>query len=488
MNSNKWTIVALATLITLSFAVGAQSETTSSAAEEQNADASSPAESAPSGTPSMAQMFGVWFKRAAEAYAVEDHEAWVTAVENLHRIRPFNHDIMRQLVMGYALTDQPSKAFNKMLSMQQQGLAVDWDSIEEVESLREYPLYTYLRDLMAEAAEPGGNAELLWEVDPDHAMPEALAHDGSSGRVFVGTVRDGTILVRGADDSEFRVFAEHGTTPGLKAIFDLLVDEERGHLWVATGSTGQYRHARPSDSGRTALLKLDLQSGEKLGEFRVLPDGRPHLLGAITQASDGTIYAADGLSSLIYRLEPTDERPEPLVGNPNFSSLRGIALSQDEKRLYVADYDHGIFFFNLDDKLDGYALGIPPTLNLGGVDGLYQWENALVVIQNGVTPERVLRLELDESGRRVANVATLAKALPAFDIPTFGAVAEDELLFFASSHWDKVNSVGHPIDAPLPPVPVLRLRVDEAMNIVAGQEMMERLKQQQESPMPPPGP
>jgi len=486
MNSNQWKIVAVATLFTLSAFAGAQSESSSG-----NEDAVSSADqdmAQPSETPSIANQLAIWFQRAAEAYASDDHVAWVTALENLHQLRPFNQDMMRQLVMGYALTDKPSEAFNMMLSMQQQGLAVDWDAIEEVESLRQYPLYEHLRDLMAEAAEPGGSAEIIWEVGADYPMPEALAHDPDTGRVFVGTIRDGVVLVRGAADSEFKVFADSETTSGLKAIFDLLVDEQRGHLWVATGSTGQYRHARPSDSGRTALLKLDLETGEKLGEYRVLPDGRPHLLGAITQASDGTIYAADGSSAMIYRLEAGDERPEPLVGNPIFSSLRGIALSQDEERLYVSDYDLGVFFFNLDDKLEGFALGIPPTLNLGGVDGLYQWQDSLIVIQNGVTPERVLRLELDESGTRVSNIATIAKALPEFDIPTFGTIVEDEFLFFGASHWDKVNGSGRPLDPPLAAIPVFRASVDQAPNMVAEQEMLERFQQQQGAVNPPQDP
>lgn len=499
MNSNHWKVAVLAILLMLPCIVDAQAadkqttdtQTTNTQSEpavakEEQTDGVSQSPP-PSSAPSMPQLFSAWFQRAAQAYAAEDHEAWVDALEKLHQIRPFNPDVMRQLVMGYALTDKPSEAFNRMLSMQQQGLAVDWDAIDEVESLRQYPLYEYLRDLMAEAGKPGGEAQLVWEIDADHPMPEALAHDADSQRVFVGTVRDGKILVRGPDDDEFIVFAEHASTPGLKAVFDLLVDEERGHLWVATGAIGQYRHAKASDMGRSALLKLDIETGETLGEFRVLADGRPHLLGAMTQASDGTIYAADGVSSQIYRLGPADERPEPLVGNPNFSGLRGIALSEDEKRLYVSDYELGVFFFDLGDNVEGYALGAPPTLNLGGVDGLYIWENYLIAIQNGVTPERVLRLELDDSGRRVVNVATIAKALPEFDVPTFGTVADDELLFFASSHWNLVDNAGRPINSPLPAIPVLRAQVDEVADMVEEQEMLNRLQQQQQgSPMPPP--
>lgn len=423
------------------------------------------------------QSIAALMQRAAEAYAAKDHDAWTRALEALHRQRPFNQDFMRQLVIGYALTGQTSRAFNMMLTMQQQGLSEDWDAIPEVESLRQFPLYQYLRDLMREAGNPFGTVRHIDTVAPKWSMPEAIAEDPDSGRIFVGTVHDGLVLVRkpGADD--FEVFADPERVPGLQAVFALHADHERGHLWVATGGTSQYRNYRLSDFGRTALIQLDLESGAKLGEFRVLPDGVPHLLGAITQAADGTLYAADTLAPVIYRLAAGAERPEPFIAQPIFTGLRGIALSQDGRKLYVSDYELGLYFFELGEEIGLYRLGAPATLNLGGIDGLYRWRNSLVVIQNGITPQRVLRLDLSEDGTVVDRIAALAVAQPEFDIPTWGTLSGDDLLFFASSHWQHVDSRGRPLDPPLAPIAILRSAVDRAENVVVGAEMIQRIKQ-----------
>ncbi|PKL96612.1 MAG: hypothetical protein CVV18_01050 [Gammaproteobacteria bacterium HGW-Gammaproteobacteria-8] len=422
--------------------------------------------------PSIAQLM----QRAAQAWAAEDHAGWTEALEALHRQRPWNHDFMRQLVIGYALTDQTAKAFSMMLTMQQQGLAENWDEIEAVESLRSYPLYEYLRDLMREAGQPFGEVRTAAMVERKWPMPEAIAQDPETGRVFVGTVRDGLVLVRAPGAAGFEVFADPERVAGLQAVFALHVDAERGHLWAATGGASQYRNYRISDYGRTALIQLDLGSGAKLGEFRVLPDGVPHLLGAITQAADGTVYAADSLAPIVYRLVPGAERPEAWIAQPTFTGLRGIALSADERRLYVSDYELGLYFFELGEEARTFRLGAPETLNLGGIDGLYRWRNSLVVIQNGITPERVLRLDLSEDGTVVEQIAAIAVAQPEFDIPTWGTLAGDDLLFFGASHWQHVDSRGRVTAPPLADVPILRSPVDRAENVVVGSEMIERIK------------
>ncbi len=420
-----------------------------------------------------------WLNQAALAYNEQHYRDWARATEKLHGLRPYNQDFMTHLVKAYARLGETSKAFNMMLLMQQQGLAEDWDRVEGVKSLRQHRVYTHLNDLMVGAGKPFGQADVFTTL-ADAPMPEALAHDAESGRLFVGTVHEGRIL-HSVNGGEWKEFASPDKNPELMAVFDLAVDSKRGHLWVATGAVPQFRGYKSEDQGLTGLLKLDLETGETLSVHQIVPDGNPRLLGSIVIADDGTVYAADTRVPMIFRLAPGNRFPEPYFSHHNFSSLRGLALSGDGRLLYMADYELGILIMSLSDAKHAWKLAVPDTLNEGGIDGMYWWENHLVVIQNGITPQRVLRLELGPDGLGVVNVAAIAGALEEFDVPTFGTIVGNELFFLGASHWQKVDQTGQPLQGDLPPVPILRSDVSAPKSMVAGHELLDELRRQEQN-------
>lgn len=416
-----------------------------------------------------------WFDQAARAFDEDRLDEWVAATERLHELRPYNQDFMTHLVLGYARQNQLSKAFNTMLMMQQQGLAEDWSRFDELEPMRQHRLYEHLANLMSEAGEPFGQYSEVADLPEDFAMPEALAMDGETGRVFVGNVRDGRILVRDGDD-DWEVFADPDGVEGLMAVFDLAVDRDRDHLWVATGMASQFAGFDPEADDPSALLRLDLGSGELLARYPVAASDTRHLLGSLVLGSDGTVFAADTLHPVVFRLDAGAQRLEPFFANPNFSSLRGLALSADERHLYLADYEQGIFVLATDGSNQAWKLAVPETLNEGGIDGLYWWNQHLVAIQNGISPQRVLRLQLGEDGLGVLAVAPVLAGLETFDTPTFGAMDGSSLYLFSGSHWRHVDGRGRAREEALPQVSLLKTDVDATEIMVVGQEAMEQMR------------
>ncbi len=431
-----------------------------------------------SGTPPAGQQLSHWMNQAARAYHAGDHEAWVEATTHLHRLRPYNQDFMTHLVKGHALTGNLRGAFDMMLAMQQQGLAADWDSVEEVEALRDTRLYDHLSDLMKEAGQPFGDVELWSTLDRDVVMPEALAIEPGGERMFLGTVRDGRILVSDDDGENWELFASPESIAELQGVFDLVVDADNGFLWVATGRVPQFQGEPREDGVRSSLLRFDLASGELDAEFPLSTGSGRNLLGSLAVAADGTVYAADTMAPVIYRLDDEEEGLHTYFGHQNFTSLRGLALGPDDRLLYIADYELGIFVIDADGGKQAWKLAVPETLNEGGIDGLFFWNSHLVAIQNGISPQRVVRLELGPDGLGVVAVAPIAAARPEFDTPTFGVMDGQNLYFLAASHWQHVDAEGN-ARGTLPEVPILKLDVDAASVRVVGQEIMEQLKQQQ---------
>jgi hypothetical protein len=208
-------------------------------------------------------------------------------------------------------------------------------------------------------------------------------------------------------------------------------------------------------------------------------DGSPHRLGALAIAGNGDIYAADTVLPIIYQLKAGAERIQPFVASVDMVSMRGMALSDDSRFLFVADYELGIMVIDLQDNR-AFKLGAPENLNLGGIEGLFYWQGHLVIIQNSNDPQRIMRLKLNPQRTAVQEVAPLAVAQPFFDYPNFGVIRDGNLVFLANSHW--VRDLGSPS-----PLRVARTNVAEAPELadVNVEKLLEERARQQLTPVNP---
>jgi hypothetical protein len=129
-------------------------------------------------------------------------------------------------------------------------------------------------------------------------------------------------------------------------------------------------------------------------------------------------------------------------------------MQPDGRIMYVADRELGILVVDLEAGRAA-KLAVPDTLNLAGIEGLSLWQNTLIIIQNGIKPQRVMRLQLDPSGSQVTAIRPLAVALPEFDHPSYGTVRGNDLYYFANSQWGSGKGE-------LKPVTVVRTALDSS--------------------------
>ncbi len=375
--------------------------------------------------------------KANEAFAAKDYLTFRKALESLYEKRPNNSEYMYQLVIAHALLDEKTPAYELMLHMQAQGLAYDFTETESSMNIRNTEVFTYVNDLMKAARAPVGKSETVFTLPDSVVLPESIAWDESRQTFLIGTLAEGSILAVGMD-GQVNELLKANKENGLWAVIDIMVDRARNRLWVTSAAIPVFSGYDPVDKGRSALFEFSLDTLKLIRRHPVPVDGRPHILGSMVLGPNGDIFVADRSLPLLYSKPAAVQKFNGRLAAKDMISMRGSAIQPDGKLMYVADRELGILVVDINGGRT-MKLVVPETLNIGGIDGLYLWENHLIVIQNGIRPQRVMRLQLDASGTQVVAVRPLAVAQSDFDDPNFGTIHGEYLYYFANSQSKNKN-------------------------------------------------
>jgi hypothetical protein len=113
--------------------------------------------------------------------------------------------------------------------------------------------------------------------------------------------------------------------------------------------------------------------------------------------------------------------------------LQGLTLQK--RTLLVADYMNGLFTVDLGTG-NITALEPPANITLIGIDGLVPFADGIVAVQNGVEPQRVIRITLTPRLDRVNSVSVLAAALPDFTDLGLVTLVNDRPTLVAGVGWN----------------------------------------------------
>lgn len=289
-------------------------------------------------------------------------------------------------------------------------------------------------------------------------LVESLVRDAPRQRWLVSLVRDRTIV---ALDDAGGVSSFLAADASIGGVLGLALDPEAGVLWAAASPLPPSTQGLAPDAPRLVpvLLKIDAASGSVLARYPAPDDGIERALGDVSRAADGTIYVADGIAGDLFQLRPGDAALTPLLPGGTLGSPQGMVVTPDGAALIVVDYSSGLWRI---DRSSGAAtrLAVPADASLIGVDGLITDGRALYGLQNGVAPQRVLKLVPDAGWTRIVAVEVLAANLPALDEPTTGLVENGELVFVSRSQWSDFDGEGALRTASPAPALIARLRID----------------------------
>jgi sugar lactone lactonase YvrE len=310
-----------------------------------------------------------------------------------------------------------------------------------------------LRALSALATRDAGSPQLSFRLPDVDMISEDIAYDAGSARFLVSSVRRGGIYAASAS-----IRATPIVPPGADGSWGMFaLGIARDAFWTTTAALPMAAHYAPADSGKSALLEYDLRTGALRGRY-VASDSGAHALGDLVVAPNGAVYVSDGIGGEVYALAPGSDSLRVLVQPGVLVSPQTPALSSDGTTLFVSDYAIGIAAVS---TATGQVAWVThsDSLALTGIDGMYRLGRDLIIVQNGVEPNRIMRLTLDAPMRRVVRAVTLARGPSARSL-THATIAGSWLYFITKSGWERVAddgamTAGTAADAPT----VMRVRI-----------------------------
>lgn len=391
--------------------------------------------------------WGEWQDMQARAAAAIEAGEFLVAAKLLREAsetRGYHPGLRYELARALARDGRPDMAFPVLAELAQYRFAFSIVQDPAFAGMQHDPRFAEIVTGFAAARRPESPAEprRAGSFTAPTFMPECAEPDRATGGFYVSSVHERRIVRLDASGrvDDFVPPGRHG----LWSVLGLRLDAARNLLWATTAATTATRDVAAADAGQSALLAFRLEDGSLAGRYPLGEPGVSHTLGDLALMPGGAIVASDASAGAIYILDSLDAPLRPLVPPGTLMSPQGLVADESGTRLYVADYALGLFVFDLTDPA---AITIHPLYaydpySFVGIDGLDRAERSLVIVQNGVAPARVLRLQLDYDGLGGGAIMPLLHGLPEFDEPTLVRVAGDVMFVVANSHWNRLDEAG----------------------------------------------
>jgi hypothetical protein len=377
-------------------------------------------------------------RQAVAAYKAKDYALALANIKKASALVPNYPRMIYNAAVLETLLGHKAEALKALNQLADMGLVFAVEKDEDFAVIRDLDEFKAVLKKFAANKTPVVRSEPAFTIDERGLITESVAYDPLTKTFYVSSVHKRKIVSldkRGA----MKTFATE--QDGLWSVLGMKVDARRRHLWVASSAFPQMINFRKEDEGVAGVFKFDLQTGKLLKKYPLPKSGAPHALGDLIVNSQGEVFATDSLTPAVYVIRPQKDELELFLEDRQFASPQGLTLSDDEKHLFMADYARGLFDIEMKTKKVAY-LQPPENATLHGIDGLYYYKGSLIATQNGVNPNRIVRLYLSPDLKQLQRFAVIEANNPLFDEPTLGAVIKDTFYFIANSQWGKVDDNG----------------------------------------------
>jgi sugar lactone lactonase YvrE len=296
-----------------------------------------------------------------------------------------------------------------------------------------------------------GNPTVAYSL-PKGLVTESITYDPKSGSFFVSSVRKRKIvrIDRRGRVTDFVKSGDHG----LWGVNGMGVDVERRLLWTTSSAYDRIEGFHAGDPPDSALYAFNADSGAFVARYEPPKEEGPHVFDDLSVAPDGAVYVSDS-TGMLFTLGQGGTGLKPFVARGRIRSPQGSAFDWRHHLLYVSDYGGGIAVVDLATG-DVAQVALPSDFPSFGIDGLAMHGRTLFGVQNGVAPNRVVRIELARDGLHATGWRIVAMNQPLIDEPTIGVVARGAYYFLGASQGNKFDVVPPRLDG-LHAAPIYRL-------------------------------
>jgi sugar lactone lactonase YvrE len=327
------------------------------------------------------------------------------------------------------------------------GLTYDVAGDEDLKPLISELGFQKIAQGMKDNIRPIHKAEAVCLLPLAGIMPEDIAFEQPSGTFVVSSIQNHTLYrvsLPKSGEKECGI-SEIPLEDSAKRwpILAVSADSKRDVLWATPSAMPGFAGFPNEDGGKASLLAVNGTSGKIVQRFDLSSNG-PAVLGDMSVTADGTVYVSDSIGGGIYGVQGdlTTAKLEKIAGG--FFSPQTPALARDGKRLFVADYPLGIAIVDLahkqTDKLT--YLPHPESIAVTGLDGLLLDGNALIGIQNGTEPVRIIRYHLDAAQTKIVSAEVIEQSTERMGEPTHAVAANGMIYVSANVGWNKVDDHG----------------------------------------------
>jgi sugar lactone lactonase YvrE len=289
-------------------------------------------------------------------------------------------------------------------------------------------------------------------LDEKDLLPESVAYDAKDGSFYVGSTRKGKIVRvdRSGAASDFIKPRQDG----LWSVIGIKIHPTRRVLWACSFDGRKLEGHTAADRTGSGLFAFNLDTGKLIRKWVLDAPGEQHGFNDLVVTRGNDVYATHMFKdAAVYRIMQRDQKLEVFATPEGLREPNGIAITPDERTLYVAG-DDGIIAIDIATK-KSRPVKAPEIENTGGIDGLYYYDSSLV----GIRENSVNRYSLDGAGSTITFTQVLEQNHPLMKIPTTGVIVGDEFYYVANAQFNTVKPDGTLDTASLAEPAILKLKL-----------------------------